>query len=132
MAEEKKVETKPKSSWGGKREGAGTKVSAQTILTMKEKRQFFHKLLAEEGDFEGILRSLFRSAKKNPKVAAYVVDQAMGKSIQGIELAGKDGGPIDFRNQSDDELRKLAAARIASAVSASGIGEAGAGEATPA
>lgn len=126
MAEVVKVEIAPKSNWGGKREGSGKKVSAQTILTTKEYRQFFHKMLSEEGDLPGILRSMFKKARTNPKVAAYIIDQAMGKAIQGVELSGPGGGPVDFRNQSDDELRKIAT----SAVGAIGAGKEGIGEAS--
>lgn len=113
---------------GGARPGAGRKPSSLTISTMKERRETFLEIAHENGDFEEICRSLISKAKHDSKLAVYVIDQIIGRALQGIELFGKDGGPIDFRNQSDDELRRIAEA--ASATSASGASEAGAGTTT--
>lgn len=113
---------------GGARPGAGRKPSALTISTMKERREKFLEIAHENGDFEEICRSLISKAKHDPKLAVYVIDQVIGKALQGIELSGVNGGPVDFRNQSDDELRRIAQA--ASASSASGASEAGAGTTT--
>jgi hypothetical protein len=114
---------------GGKRENAGRKPSTFTVLTMKERRELFHKLLTEQGDFDEICLNLFTRAKTDPKVAAYIIDQAIGKAIQGVEIGGVNGGPIDFRNKTDDELRRLA---TISAAGASGVGAEGTSEETPA
>jgi len=86
-----KLEKTVNSNWGGNRPGSGRRKSKLTILSAKEKREILHKVLSETNsknitNYEQIIRMLIDKAKKDIKVASYVIDQSIGKATQAVQL----------------------------------------------
>lgn len=78
---------------GGKREGAGRKPLAATVL--KEKLGDYAEDALKAFKFCSELMN-DASAEKNVRLAAAreVMDRLWGKPTQAVQLSGKDGGPI--------------------------------------
>lgn len=77
-----KPEKQKKSGYGGRREGSGRKKSLVTILTGKELREQFCKLVQDTGDYQEIVANLIKHAKKDPKIGSYILEQLIGKPTQ--------------------------------------------------
>ncbi len=79
---------------GGARQNSGRRKTTTTLYSQRELREILHVLVQENDckDFREIVYSLVTEAKTNPKAAAYVLDQLIGKPSQVIPEAevGKD------------------------------------------
>ncbi len=93
---------------GGARPGAGRKRGVPNKATAEV------KALAQSYTAQAIetLAEIMsdRSAPKAARVAAIkeMLDRAHGKSIQGVELSGKNGGPMRSVSMSLDEYERVA------------------------
>ena len=111
------LEKKKKSKWGGKRDGSGRGKTEFTLMTQKEKREMFLDLLNQSGAWEDICRGLFNKAKRDPKVAAYVIDQVIGKATQVVD-ANVDGelkiilNSINYKPNGDNVAPQLSAPSV--------------------
>ncbi len=54
---------------------------------------------------EAIVRAAVTS--KDPRQRQWAIELGYGKPVQQVELAGKDGGPIQTENKSPHDLTKL-------------------------
>lgn len=85
-----KVEKTGVKKNGGKRKGSGRKKSELVILSGKAKREILHRILDEckengISNYEDIIRYMVEKAKKDIRIAIYVIDQAIGKAMNNIE-----------------------------------------------
>jgi hypothetical protein len=97
---------------GGKRPGAGRPKGSKDVAT-REQGATLAELARAHTDTA--LQALVKVAKSGESEAARVtaataiLDRGYGRPTQSHEHTGKDGGPIEYQNLSDEEI----AARIA-------------------
>jgi hypothetical protein len=104
---------------GGKRTGAGRPKGAKDVATRKQ-----GGTIAElaRGHTKAALDALVTIAKSGESegarvsAATAILDRGYGKPTQAHEHSGRDGGPIEYRSMSDEEI----AARIAAHETARG------------
>ncbi len=95
-----KLETSTNNSnYGGARIGAGRKSKEELFqeLNIHGRRKEFLKLVTAE-DFSEIVKNYLQKAKTDSNMAEYVINQLIGKSMQAVEVTGKDGEaliPVD-------------------------------------
>ena len=78
------LNARQKSSWGGKRPGAGRKSSDLRLkqLSYVEKRKIFYETVGRE-DFRVVIKKLVEKAKKgDTRVAVWLIEQIIGKPVQ--------------------------------------------------
>lgn len=79
---------------GGKRAGAGRK-KGFAALEAERQRDFVAKKLVKE--FAPIVDKAISQAKDGDKYAReWLADRAYGKSMQAVEMSGKDGEDVPF------------------------------------
>lgn len=97
---------------GGKRPGAGRPKGAKDTATREQGGSLAE--LARQHTTDA-LKTLVKIATAGESEAARVtaanalLDRGYGKPTQAVEHSGRDGGPIEYKNLSDEEI----AARIA-------------------
>lgn len=97
---------------GGKRPGAGRPKGSSQRATPE---QYSELAALARRHTASALRALVRIATKGESEAARVtaataiLDRGYGKPTQAVEHTGRNGGPIEYANLSDEEI----AARIA-------------------
>ena len=88
---------KQKSSWGGKRPGAGRKpMYGGEEVTRKMRRKFCDYITEEE--IEAVMASAIADAMNGkPEMVRFVLDQVFGKATQRQEHTGADGASLVFQ-----------------------------------
>lgn len=91
---------------GGKREGAGRKKARHTIEKEEAKKILIAAYIAH---IKPINDALIKKATEGDIQAIRELhDRVYGKATQAIELSGKDGGAIEFKDKTDVELAQIA------------------------
>ena len=87
---------KKKGNNGGVRPGSGRKPRANF-----EARELF-KMAFDKHFTEAEWEAIVLEYKGDKDMLRYMIDQRMGKASQGVELSGKDGGPIQISKVLDE------------------------------
>lgn len=88
---------------GGKREGAGRKIANHTIAIAEARKRLVEEYLKVQGPID---QALIKKAKDGEIPAIKeLYDRVYGKSLQAVEMTGKDGKDLI---PESDERKKIA------------------------
>ena len=95
--------------WGGKRPGAGRKKKQTTIIRERALEQAGEDAKYALGLFVALMRDEARAMDSRLMAGKEVMDRVWGKATYRTEVSGPDGGPLEVRDMSDEELASIAA-----------------------
>lgn len=96
---------------GGKRPGAGRKKGSRAVATIEQGGTLAELARRHSGEAIAALVKVMKEAESEAarvSAANAILDRGYGRPPQSHEHTGRNGGPIEYANLSDDEI----AARI--------------------